>query len=76
MNLHSVANKSYGSVLQGHYERFLYPYDLFEAGVIVGGEDRGSASPANKPVNACMRNYMPVQTSSCRSPKKVSATTI
>ena len=24
-------SKNYGSVLKGHYEKFLYPFDVFEA---------------------------------------------
>ena len=32
MSLPNLANKCYGTVLRGHYEKFLYPYDLFESG--------------------------------------------
>lgn len=33
MNLPSIANKDYASILRCHYEKFLYPYDLFDSGV-------------------------------------------
>ena len=33
MNMPNLVNKSYGSVLKGHYEKYLYSYDLFEAGL-------------------------------------------
>jgi len=32
MALKVNVNKCYGAVLRGHYEKFLYPYDLFESG--------------------------------------------
>ncbi|XP_067927988.1 lysine-specific demethylase 5A-like [Watersipora subatra] len=36
MNLNdAAAGKCNGSVLRGHYEKYLYPYDLFEAGITV-----------------------------------------
>ena len=36
MNLNDPATaKCNGSVLRGHYEKYLYPYDLFQAGITV-----------------------------------------
>lgn len=36
MDLHDpTVAKCNGSVLRSHYEKFLYPYDLFEAGITV-----------------------------------------
>lgn len=36
MNLSDpAAGKCNGSVLRGHYEKYLYPYDLFQAGITV-----------------------------------------
>jgi len=36
MNLNdSASNKCNGAVLRGHYEKYLYPFDLFEAGITI-----------------------------------------
>lgn len=31
----SATGKCNGSVLKSHYEKYLYPFDLFEAGITV-----------------------------------------
>lgn len=33
MSMPTPNNKCYGSVLKGHYEKHVYPYDLFQAEV-------------------------------------------
>lgn len=35
MNVNDPAGKCYGTTLRGHYEKYLYRYDLFEAGITV-----------------------------------------
>lgn len=46
MNLPRMSsnNKDYGAVLRSHYEKHLYPYELFESGGVYAGSQRGAVS--------------------------------
>mgnify|MGYP001793395537 CR=1 FL=1 len=66
LNLPILANKPYGNIVKGHYEKYIYPYNLFEAGVTTDMET-GKASKATTPVKVKVKEPPP----SDDMPKKV-----